>query len=202
MIPLITGFSASGSLIVAIGAQNAFVIRQGLLRQHLFLTALLCSLIDSLLIILGVVGFGQVVSNFPWFIDFTKYFAILFLFSYGLLSFKYACREENTNQAFDGGAIFTAKKTVFTLLAFSLLNPHVYLDTVILLGSIASQQPPEEQMFFALGAIAASFTWFFGITYGAQILAPFFQKKNAWRIIDFVIGLTMWIISVLLILHF
>lgn len=198
LLSLLKGFGASGSLIVAIGAQNAFVIRQGLRLQHLLLTALLCSLIDGTLIILGVMGFGNFISSYPLFIDLTKYFAIIFLFIYGALAFKSAFKKK-TALSLDEQVSMTAKKTIISILAFSLLNPHVYLDTVILLGSIASQQPAEEQLYFAFGAIAASFAWFFAITYGARLLAPFLQKEKSWRIIDCCIAATMWGIAITLI---
>jgi L-lysine exporter family protein LysE/ArgO len=195
MLSLLKGFSASSGLIIAIGAQNAFVIKQGLKRQHLLLTALMCSLIDAVLIIFGVIGFGYYISEYPLFIELTKYFAAIFLFIYGLMSFKSAFKKSVLKGAIDEISASSKKKTVVTLLALSLLNPHVYLDTVILLGSIASQQPIHEQMYFALGAIGASFTWFFAITFGARFLAPFFEKENSWRIIDGSIAIIMWIIA-------
>ena len=194
-LTLLKGFSASAGLIVAIGAQNAFVIRQGLLRRHLLLTALLCSSIDALLILLGVLGFGHLISAYPLCIELSKYFAVLFLLFYGGVSLKSALRPK----CFEGVKelrLTSAKKTVFLLLALSLLNPHVYLDTVILLGSIASQQPPQNQIYFALGAISASFIWFFTITYGSRLLVPFLSKQNSWKIIDGLIALTMWGIAV------
>ena len=194
-LALLKGFSVSGGLIVAIGAQNAFVIRQGLLRRHLLLTALLCSLIDALLILLGVLGFGRFISAYPVCIELSKYFAVIFLLFYGGVSLRSAlkpkCLEDSKEQK-----ITSAKKTLFLLLALSLLNPHVYLDTVILLGSIASQQPPQNKIYFALGATSASFIWFFTITYGSRFLAPFLSKQNSWRIIDSLIALTMWGIAI------
>lgn len=196
---LLKGFSTSCSLIIAIGTQNAFVIRQGLRRQHLFLTALLCSLIDALLIILGVTGFEYFISSSSLFIEITNYIAIIFLFIYGALSLKSAFQTKYLECTGDEKTIPSAQKTILTLLALSLLNPHVYLDTVILLGSIASQQPHEEQIYFAFGAISASFAWFFSITYGARLLAPFFQKEFSWRIIDGLVALTMWGIAITLI---
>lgn len=188
---LLKGFASSASLIVAIGAQNAFVIRQGLLQNHLFLTALLCSLIDAILITIGVLGFGQVISAYPLLIEITNYIAIAFLFAYGALSLKSAFTnkklENERNQATQ-----SRKKTVLLLLALSLLNPHVYLDTVILLGSIASQHSLDEQFYFAIGAISASFIWFFSISYGSRLLAPFLRNSLAWKIIDICIAFTMW----------
>ena len=195
LLALLKGFGTSGSLIVAIGAQNAFVIRQGMQRRHLFMTAIVCSMIDALLILLGVLGFGHLISEYPLSIELSKYFAIIFLFVYGVISLKSSlnpkCLENGKQQELP-----SAKKTVFLLLALSLLNPHVYLDTVILLGSIASQQPPDQQIYFALGAISASFFWFFAITYGSYLLAPFLSKQSSWRIIDGLIALTMWGIAI------
>lgn len=195
ILSLLKGFSASSGLIIAIGAQNAFVIRQGLRRQHLLLTALICSTIDAVLIIFGVIGFGYYISEYPLFIDLTKYFAAIFLFSYGLISLRSALKKNALKNSVDECATSSAKKIIVSLLALSLLNPHVYLDTVILLGSIASQQPAHEQMYFALGAISASFAWFFAITFGARLLAPFFEKENSWRIIDGLIAIIMWVIA-------
>jgi len=195
LLSLLKGFSASSGLIIAIGAQNAFVIRQGLKRQHLFLTALICSLIDAILIFMGVIGFGFYISEYPLFIDLTKYFAAIFLFCYGLISLRSAFKKNSLKSSAEEPSVSSAKKIIVTLLALSLLNPHVYLDTVILLGSIASQQPSHEQMYFAAGAISASFLWFFSITFGARLLAPLFQKENSWRIIDGLIAITMWTIA-------
>lgn len=195
LLTLLKGFGTSGSLIVAIGAQNAFVIRQGMLRRHLFITAFLCSVIDALLILLGVLGFGQIISAYPLLIELSKYFAIIFLFFYGIVSLKSSlnpkCLENEKEQELP-----SAKKTIFLLLALSLLNPHVYLDTVILLGSIASQQPHDQQIYFTVGAISASFLWFFAITYGSYLLAPFLSKQSSWRIIDGLIALTVWGIAI------
>lgn len=199
LLTLLKGFGTSGSLIVAIGAQNAFVIRQGMLRRHLFMTALVCSMIDALLILLGVLGFGQLISAYPLSITLSKYFAIIFLFFYGVISLKSSLKSKSL-QSEKEQELPSAKKTIFFLLALSLLNPHVYLDTVILLGSIASQQPPNEQIYFTLGAISASFLWFFAITYGSYLLAPFLSKPSTWRIIDGLIVLTMWGIATSLIM--
>ncbi len=194
-LALVKGFVSSASLIIAIGAQNAFVIRQGLMRRHLLLTALLCSLVDALLISFGVLGFGQVISAYPQFIFITKYFAIAFLTLYGALSLKSALEMKTLSHDTEQ-MLPSRKKTVLLLLALSLLNPHVYLDTVILMGSIASQQPLNEQPHFALGAITASFAWFFTLCYGSRFLAPFFSKPTSWRIIDTLIALTMWAIAI------
>lgn len=189
---LLKGFTASGSLIIAIGAQNAFVIRQGLKCEFLLLTALLCSFIDALLIICGVAGFGNFISNLPVLMDIMISFAVIFLFAYGLFSFISAFKVRALNVSEKENGLASAKKIIVSLLALSLLNPHVYLDTVILLGSIASQHSVQEKVYFTFGATFASFVWFFAITYGARFLAPFFQKTISWRIIDILTGLTMW----------
>jgi L-lysine exporter family protein LysE/ArgO len=194
-ISLLKGFGASCGLIIAIGAQNAFVIRQGLRGQHLLLTALICSLIDAVLIVFGVMGFGYYIAEYPLFIEITKYFAALFLIIYGFISCRSIFQRTSVKEIGEEPAEYSLKSVVVSLLALSLLNPHVYLDTVILLGSIASQQPIHEQKYFALGAVSASFAWFFSITYGAGLFAPFFQKENSWKIIDGSIALTMWAIA-------
>lgn len=192
LLSLATGFGASCSLILAIGAQNAFVIRQGLRGQHLFVTALTCSLIDAILIAFGVLGFGHTISEYPLFLDIAKYFAVIFLFAYGALTIRSIFKNQSLKWSQEQNIKSSARATAFTVAALSLLNPHVYLDTVILLGSIGSQQPAELQGYFAIGAILASFSWFFAITYGARLLAPLFQKENSWKVIDALTGITMW----------
>lgn len=194
-LALLKGFTVSGGLIIAIGAQNAFVIRQGLLRRYLLMTALFCSCIDAFLILMGILGFGKLISTYPLCIEVSKYLAIVFLLLYGFLSLKSALQTKSL-EASEERKPLSAKKTLGLLLALSLLNPHVYLDTVILLGSIASQQPSQDQLFFALGAIGASFIWFFAITYGSYFLSPLLSKSKSWKIIDCFVALTMWGIAV------
>lgn len=192
---LLKGFMSSASLIVAIGAQNAFVIRQGLLGKHLFITALLCSLIDALLITIGVCGCGQIITSYPLLMTVTKYFAIVFLVVYGGFSLKSAFTHKNL--ADDRISLSQSRgKTILLLLALSLLNPHVYLDTVVLLGSIASQHTEHEQIYFAIGAITASFIWFFSVTYGSRFLAPLLHNARTWKIIDVGVACMMWTIAV------
>lgn len=187
---LMKGFFSSASLIISIGAQNAFVIRQGLARRDLLLTAFLCAFIDAVLIVLGVLGFGQIIAEYPFLIVLTKGFAILFLVLYGAYSFKSIFESKRLSEEQQG--IYSRRKTLLLLLMLTLLNPHVYLDTVILLGSIAAQYPSHEQFYFAIGAIGASFFWFFSLTYGTRYLAPLLNKPTAWKIIDGLTGLTMW----------
>lgn len=202
LFSLLKGFGTSGGLIIGIGAQNAFVIRQGLKQQHLLLTALICSIIDSILIMLGVIGFDQLISAYPIFVDVTKYFAVVFLFLYGTLTLKSAFKTKMMEVGSNNEVLPAVSKTVLALLALSLLNPHVYLDTVMLLGSIANQHPAETQIYFALGAIAASFTWFFGITYGARMLAPLLRKQHAWKVVDVMTTITMWAMAIALLKFF
>lgn len=199
MLPaLMKGFAMSCSLIVAIGAQNAFVIRQGLTCQHLFITAFLCSLTDSLLILIGVLGFGTIVTEYPLAMNIAKYFSVVFLGIYGIFALRSALKTRTLGDVCE--TVFLSRsKTILIVLALSLLNPHAYLDTVILLGSIASLQPDHEQLYFACGAIVASFAWFFAIAYGSRFLAPFFNRPSSWKIIDGLVAVSMWAIAVTLI---
>lgn len=188
---LIKGFATSTSLIIAIGAQNSFVIRQSLLNNHLLLTALICSIIDAFLISLGVLGVGGMISEFPKVMEFFKYFAIIFLFFYGSFSLKSSFAPRSIEQRQNESAS-SKKKTIGILLALGLLNPHAYLDTVVLLGSIASQQAVSDQIYFGVGAITASFVWFFSLTYGARLLAPLFFKPISWKVVDIFSATVMW----------
>lgn len=188
------GFMASAGLIIAIGAQNAFVIKQGILRQHLLLTALLCSFLDAFLVLLGVLGFGAVLDALPSLLVYAKYFAALYLLLYGGLSLKSALAQK-IGQAPDKHGDHSMARTIISILALTLLNPHVYLDTVILLGSLAAQEKQFLQIFFALGAIAASFLWFFTLTYGSTLLAPCFSQERTLRYIDGAVAIIMWTIA-------
>lgn len=195
------GFALGGTLIIAIGAQNAHVLRQGLRRRFVFPVALICTLCDWVLITIGVAGFGTLISSFPALTSIAAWGGAAFLIFYGLLSFRSALKptaleadEENSRQ-FD-----TLKAVVAFTFAVSLLNPHVYLDTVILIGGLAAQEPPDLRLFFGLGAIIASGLWFFGLAYGARLLEPLFRKPTAWRILDIIIGFVMWFIAAKLIL--
>ncbi|MHB1342019.1 MAG: LysE/ArgO family amino acid transporter [Coriobacteriia bacterium] len=188
-----SGFALGASLIIAIGAQNAFVLRQGLLRHHVFPVAATCALIDAALISLGAGGFGRLVSAHPTATAIAAWGGVAFLAIYGGRSFLAALKpsalraEDNaTSAASSLGTVLAAT------LAVSLLNPHVYLDTVVLLGSIAAQYPAPSRLFFALGAMSASGVWFFSLAYGARLLAPLFERPIAWRVLDVVVGIVMW----------
>ncbi len=192
LTPLIQGFTLGASLIIAIGSQNAFVLRQGLKKEHVFTICTICFLCDALLILLGVGGFGKLVASSYTLMLTARWGGALFLFFYGIRSFRSAFKNavlslgESTNLA--SGLTWA----IATTLALTLLNPHVYLDTVILLGSIAGQYPESERLFFAIGAAVASMIWFYGLGYGARILTPLFLKQISWKILDVMIGIIMW----------
>ena len=195
MIAFFTGFLIGLSLIVAIGAQNAFVLRQGILRQHVFYIALFCSVSDTLLIIAGVVGisyfFNDLINEYSKVIF---GIASLWLIIYGALRLKSALRL-NSEIISDNQDSLSLSKTISIISIFTFGNPHVYLDTMILIGSISQGFIGLNRVFFAFGASIASFVWFFGITYGARVLTPIMQKPRYWRILDSLIALIMFIIG-------
>lgn len=190
------GFGLGLSLILAIGAQNAFVLRAGLLRRYVFIVCLTCSVSDALLIYLGVSGFGRFVQSVPILIDVMRYGGAMFLFWYGAKSLYSAWRGGMGLNA--EGEFSTLPAAVLTCLALTWLNPHVYLDTVVLLGSIAVQSAQPEV--FGIGAILASFVFFFSLGYGARLLAPFFARPRAWQVLDIGIAAVMFSIAFGLIL--
>ncbi len=187
------GFALGGSLIVAIGAQNAFILRQGLLREHVFALCLFASLADASLILLGVMGVGTLVQSSPKLIYWVSLAGACFLFVYGLIAWKRALHPEALKTEKKGAA--NLKIALAALFAFTFLNPHVYLDTVVLLGGISGGYSGTARTAFALGAMLASFVWFFALGYGARWLAPLFSKPVAWRVLDFLIGLIMFAIA-------
>lgn len=194
-VVFLQGFGLSAGLIIAIGAQNAFVLRQGLRRLHVFVTAGICSLCDLTLIALGVAGFGTLVSESEVLTTLATWGGATFLLYYGYRSFRSALRPA----ALDVGAVTERptrlRETVVATLAISLLNPHVYLDTVVLVGSVGARYPVDQRLWFALGAAAASITWFFSLAYGAMWLTPLFQRPLSWRVLDVLVGCVMWAIA-------
>jgi len=198
----VAGLALGASLIVAIGAQNAFVLRQGLARNHTFAVALTCVLCDVTLIAAGAIGFGRLVERFPSAASLAAWGGAAFLAFYGALSARAALRPQalHAESPAEHGTLKTTAAAIGTTLAISLLNPHVYLDTVVLLGSVAAQYPPGPRAAFALGAMTASTVWFFGLAYGARLLEPLFAKPVAWRVLDAGIALIMWSIAVSLVL--
>lgn len=195
----LSGFALSFTLIMAIGAQNAFVLRQGLRREHVALCVFLCAMSDAVLITLGVTSFGILDAQMPWLGPIMRYGGALFLLVYGALAFKSALTgTEGLNV--EGRARSDWRKVAATVLALTWLNPHVYLDTVILLGSIAAQYGAQRAVFGA-GAVTASFVFFVALGYGARLLAPLFARPQAWRLLDALVGATMWLIALSLIVQ-
>ncbi len=195
LTPLIQGFSLGASLIIAIGSQNAFVLRQGLRKEYVFTVCTICFLCDAVLIFLGAGGFGALVASSEILMRAARWGGATFLFWYGVRSFRSALKPEALKV--DGAENPATNLTwaIATTLALTLLNPHVYLDTVILLGSIAGQLPAKDRVTFAVGAGCASMVWFYGIGYGARLLTPVFRQPVAWKILDFSIGGVMWAIA-------
>ncbi|MBN9028929.1 MAG: amino acid transporter [Rhizobiales bacterium 63-7] len=193
-----TGLSMGLGLIVAIGAQNAFVLRQGLKREHVLPVVLACALSDALLIALGVTSLAQVIALMPWLEPAMRYGGAAFLLWYALRSLRSAMTSTDALKV-DNGIGTPLKATLATCLALTWLNPHVWLDTVALLGSIATQFSGE-RLAFALGATSASFLFFFGLGYGARYLSPLFAQPLAWRILDGLIAVVMGSIAARLVL--
>ncbi len=196
---LAAGFALSASLIIAIGAQNAFVLRQGLAREHAGAVALFCSASDALLMTAGVLGMGQAIAAMPALARTMALVGAIFLAGYGLRALLRAWRPG----ALHAGALAPQRSRLQVLAqaaAFTFLNPHVYLDTVLLVGSVGAQQPAGAlRAAFLIGTCAASFAWFFGLAYGARLLAPLFERRAAWRVLDALIGVTMWALAAWLI---
>jgi L-lysine exporter family protein LysE/ArgO len=183
------GFSLGGGLIVAIGAQNAFVLRQGLVKRHVLPLVLFCALSDALLIAAGSAGFGTLVSSSPVLLQAAAYGGAAFLGFYGFRAFRSAFTAQSLSA--DGAANLPLGRALATVAAFTYLNPHVYLDTVVLLGGIAGRYAVDERVWFAGGAMTASLAWFAALGYGARLLAPLFAKPLAWRVLDSLIGVVM-----------
>ena len=187
------GFLLGLSLIVAIGAQNAFVLRQGLLRQHVFVVCLICALSDALLITAGITGFGVLVEQQPLLPRVMTWLGAAFLLWYGYGRFRAALQPSGLHPAQQPAP--SLRVAAGTCLALTWLNPHVYLDTVVLLGGIASRLDPGARLAFGLGAAGASFGFFFALGYGARLLTPLFARPAAWRWLDSGVGVTMWLLA-------
>lgn len=195
--PLIKGCFTGAGLIVAIGAQNAFVLKQGLMKNQVFVTALFCAVTDALLVMIGVAGFGKIFSSSDTLIFVSKWGGAVFLFWYGFRSFRSVFHKQSLLVEKIKGPPRPSLKETFAILAMlTFLNPHVYLDTIILIGSMGAQFYPHERPWFAVGVIISSFLWFFGICYGARLLAPFFENPKSWKVLDFLVGCTMWAIAI------
>lgn len=186
-----SGFLLGLSLILAIGAQNAFVLRQGLRRDHVFAVCLVCAASDAVLIAAGVGGMGWLAREVPWLAPAMTWIGAAFLVVYGALSFRRALRPGAMSVTGQGGGQGGRKAVLLTCLALTWLNPHVWLDTVVLLGSVAAQYPGQG-LAFGAGAATASFLFFFALGYGARALAPVFSRPAAWRVLDLCVGAVMW----------
>lgn len=198
MSALLSGFGLGFSLILAIGAQNAFVLRQGIRGEHVGVVVLVCVVSDALLILAGVAGFGALSEAAPIFETVLRWGGAVFLLSYGALAFWRAWRGNESLEVGKAGAQ-GVKAAVVTILALTWLNPHVYLDTVVLLGSVAAQFG-EERWLFAGGSVFASTTFFLSLGYGARLLQPVFARPAAWRFLELSVGLLMWTLALFLIL--
>ena len=191
-----TGFVTGLSLIVAIGAQNAFVLRQGLLRSHVGVVVAICALSDLVLVVAGVAGIGTIVEKAPAAITVVRWLGVAFLTWYGVRSLLRARQSDSLQAAANGAG--GRRTAVVTAVALTWLNPHVYLDTVLLLGSIAQQHGSDGRWWFALGAGVASIAWFTGLGYGARRASGILASPRAWQVLDVLIGLTMLAIALML----
>jgi L-lysine exporter family protein LysE/ArgO len=196
----VQGLALSLGLIVAIGAQNAFVLRQGLRREHVRSVVLFCGIADALLITAGVMGMAQALGERPGLARALALAGAAFLAVYGWQAFRRA-RQSNQMRAADGGTGLSRGAAMAQAAAFTLLNPHVYLDTVLLVGSIGAQQQAARRGWFVAGASTASLFWFGLLGFGARWLAPWFARPGAWRVLDGLIGVTMWVLAALLLRH-
>ncbi len=187
--PLLAGFLLGLSLILPIGAQNAFVLRIGLRGEHVLAVCLTCAISDAVLILAGVSGFAELSARVPWAETVLRYGGAAFLLAYGARSFMAAFGSAYLRPA--EAAPDSLGRVVLTCLAFTWLNPHVYLDTVVLIGSISTQFD-EGRGLFAAGAMTASFVFFFSLGFGARLLKPLFARPVTWRLLDVAIGLIMW----------
>lgn len=217
MLSLFAGLGLGLSLIVAIGAQNVFVLRQGIRREHVLAVVIICALSDALLIAAGVAGLGFVISNVPWLVVVARWAGALFLLAYGIIAARRAWRggeelrvdsEETGSLSPSSGSGPTATRTaprtslapvIATVLALTWLNPHVYLDTVLMLGSIAATHG-DERWLFAAGAMAASILWFTALGFGARYVGRWLRTERSWRILDALIAVVMIALAVSLVL--
>lgn len=197
IVPFLAGFGLSASLIIAIGAQNAFVLRQGIRREHVLPIVLLCSLSDAVLIAAGVLGFSAMTMAAPWVEPVLTYGGAAFLFWYGAKSFWSAWQGGESLEP-SGTSTGSLKAALITCLALTWLNPHVYLDTVVLLGSVSAQY--QNKAAFGIGAALASLVFFVLLGYGARALAGLFANPRSWQILDGLVGAVMWTVAVKLLL--
>ena len=192
MIAFSSGILSGLALIIAIGAQNAFVIRQGLQRQHVLTVVLFCATSDALLIAAGTAGLGKAIESAPEVLEIVRWFGVTYLIFFGLKSLRSAFRHNTLT--LEQGNLVSRKRTILTVLGLTFLNPHVYLDTVIFLGSIANQFPADK-WFFSAGAMTASFLWFFFIGFGSKMAARFMVKVIFWKVLDLAVAIIMFTLA-------
>jgi L-lysine exporter family protein LysE/ArgO len=196
MFAFLPGFLTGLSLIIAIGAQNAFVIRQGLTKRYVFTVVAICSIIDASLIALGIGGLGAAIAGLPWLLEVIRWFGVAYLTWFGIKSLISATKNQTLDAA--GVESKSAGKVITTVLAMSLLNPHVYLDTVIFVGGVGNTFG-DNRWFFAYGAMLASLVWFTGIGYGAKAASRFMSKPVFWKVLDGIIAAIMFTLAVTLV---
>lgn len=194
----LAGLGTGASLIMAIGAQNAFVLRQGLARRHVGLVVAICALADAALILVGVAGMGLVVQRHAGLLQWLRYIGAIFLLGYGALAAWRAWRGSSGLQPNGADAGGSRWRVVLGCLGFTLLNPHVYLDTVVLLGSVSTHYAGSARWCFAAGAASASALWFAALGYGARLLLPWFRSAFAWRLLDAFVALLMGVLAAVL----
>jgi len=199
ILAALAGLGLGLSLIVAIGAQNAFVLRQGLRREHIVAVIAICAASDAVLIALGVAGAGWVFDRVPWLVEAVRWAGFAFLLVYGLLAARRAIRPKALAAASGEAPRMSLLAVIGTCLALTWLNPHVYLDTLVLLGSIASTHG-DLRWAFGAGAVVASVLWFTALGLGARLLAPLFARPSAWRVLDGIIAVVMIGLAVSLVL--
>lgn len=193
LLPFYTGFASSGALIAAIGAQNLFVLRQGLQHRHVGAVVLCCAGADALLILLGVAGVGSILAAMPQLARWLTFGGTLFLSCYGVMALRRGATSATV--PIGGAASATLGRAIATTAGFTFLNPHVYLDTVLLLGTIGAAQPAALRPIFVAGAASASLLWFGTLGFGARLLKPVFIKPGAWRVLDALVGATMLLLA-------
>jgi L-lysine exporter family protein LysE/ArgO len=194
---LLPGFLTMASLIIAIGAQNAYVLRTGITRRHVGLVVIVCALSDAVLVVAGVLGIGGLVTAHPGLLTAVRWVGAAYLVGYGLLCLRSARHPTGLDAQ---ATVATRSGILATVLALTWLNPHVYLDTVLLVGSLANQHGPDGRWWFTAGATTASVAWFTTLGYGARLLAPLFARPATWRVLDVVIALVMFTIAATLVL--
>jgi L-lysine exporter family protein LysE/ArgO len=197
---MLSGFVLGAGLIIAIGAQNAFVLRQGLRREQVLAVVAVCVACDWTLITAGALGLGSLIARYPQITAFAAWGGAAYLALHGALSLRAAFHAESLSADAEERVPLSVGAAVAATLAVSLLNPHVYLDTVVLIGSIAGQYPAELRGWFAFGAGTASLVWFSAVGFGARLLAPLFKRPVAWRVLDVFVAVVMFWIAASLVL--